>query len=426
MSFVPASIEISKNVSVEQREPRCNAGWITNESRRSWLNGNVQNALEGLAEAKQAFCGTRLCCRFMTTAWETEVSIMLRDFGRAGRLLRQETRGRADTELSTRDRTALTVLRAHLAFMTGDVESAITLTREGMAVAEHGGLRHWRPLGHALLATAALRKVDIAAAMTYVTRIGEDAILGRSLYVPGQCAWATALTYRAKHDIEGALRLTRELVEPGPTSRELLLAQPGAAPWLARFALSAGEPALAHRAMTSAVTLATRNPLIPTMTAAALHTRGVVEGGVEDLRRAADAHMDPWARASALEDIGTLLSGSRSRREHAAAVFAEAGAAYMAAGSLYDYSRTNSRIRDIGGITSAPSMWEEKHPEFSQLTRSEHAVARLVAQGMTNIQVARVLSLSRHTVAFHLRKVFRKLDVSSRVELARMWGTRDI
>ncbi|MGW0823497.1 helix-turn-helix domain-containing protein [Streptomyces sp. NPDC002845] len=52
------------------------------------------------------------------------------------------------------------------------------------------------------------------------------------------------------------------------------------------------------------------------------------------------------------------------------------------------------------------------------------ALPSLVARGMTNVQVARGLSLSRHTVAFHLRKVFRMLDVSSRVELAHMWGTR--
>ncbi|GHH85877.1 helix-turn-helix transcriptional regulator [Streptomyces capitiformicae] len=352
---------------------------------------------------------------------------MLRNFGRAGRLLEQEAPAHTAGEVPLRDRTVLAVLRAQLALTTGDVESAFALTVEGLAAAERDGLRQCHSPGQALLATAALRKVDIAAAMTHVTRIGEDAMLGRSLYVPGQCAWVTALAYRATHDIEGALRLTRELVEPGPVSRELLLAQPGAAPWLARFALGVGEPALAHRALTTVVTLAARNPFFPTVTAAALHTRGVVEAGVDDLRRAADAHADPWARASALEDIGTLLAASRTQRAHAADVLGEAGAAYLASGSLYDYMRTTSRIRELGGINGtnpAPPVREEQHPEFSQLTRSEQAVAKLVAQGMTNVQVARVLSLSRHTVAFHLRKIFRKLDVSSRVELAHMWGNR--
>jgi DNA-binding NarL/FixJ family response regulator len=44
----------------------------------------------------------------------------------------------------------------------------------------------------------------------------------------------------------------------------------------------------------------------------------------------------------------------------------------------------------------------------------------LVAQGLSNRQVASQVFLSVHTVAFHLRHVFWKLDVSSRVQLARL------
>ena len=39
--------------------------------------------------------------------------------------------------------------------------------------------------------------------------------------------------------------------------------------------------------------------------------------------------------------------------------------------------------------------------------------------GLTNRQVASRIFLSQHTVAFHLRKVFRKLGISSRLELVR-------
>jgi transcriptional regulator of acetoin/glycerol metabolism/DNA-binding CsgD family transcriptional regulator len=56
----------------------------------------------------------------------------------------------------------------------------------------------------------------------------------------------------------------------------------------------------------------------------------------------------------------------------------------------------------------------------TSLTPTELSVARLVAEGLTNRQVAANLYLSPHTVGFHLRQVFRKLEISSRVELARL------
>jgi DNA-binding CsgD family transcriptional regulator len=50
----------------------------------------------------------------------------------------------------------------------------------------------------------------------------------------------------------------------------------------------------------------------------------------------------------------------------------------------------------------------------------ERATARLVAEGLTNQRIADQLFTSTHTVAFHLRQVFRKLDIRSRVDLARI------
>jgi DNA-binding CsgD family transcriptional regulator len=55
---------------------------------------------------------------------------------------------------------------------------------------------------------------------------------------------------------------------------------------------------------------------------------------------------------------------------------------------------------------------------WAALTPSELKVAALVAQGLTNPQIAVRLFLSRSTVQTHLEHVFAKLDISSRVVLA--------
>jgi len=57
---------------------------------------------------------------------------------------------------------------------------------------------------------------------------------------------------------------------------------------------------------------------------------------------------------------------------------------------------------------------------WTTLTKAERTVAALVARGMTNRQVAGHLFISRHTVDAHLRHIFRKLDINSRIELTRI------
>jgi DNA-binding CsgD family transcriptional regulator len=56
---------------------------------------------------------------------------------------------------------------------------------------------------------------------------------------------------------------------------------------------------------------------------------------------------------------------------------------------------------------------------WASLTDTERGVAAVIAEGLTNREAAARLYLSRHTIDFHLRQIFRKLRIVSRVELTR-------
>lgn len=83
-------------------------------------------------------------------------------------------------------------------------------------------------------------------------------------------------------------------------------------------------------------------------------------------------------------------------------IFEEVGAPLWSA-------RARSAIGRIGG----------RAPTSSALTPTEEQVAGLVGEGRTNREVAETLVMSVHTVDAHLRRIYRKLQIRSRTELAR-------
>ena len=94
------------------------------------------------------------------------------------------------------------------------------------------------------------------------------------------------------------------------------------------------------------------------------------------------------------------------------------GAEFVGAIIRFDATRSPNLI-----VNQERPVTNRVRPTFgwASMTETERRVAELVAHGLSNREAASRLFLSRHTVDYHLRSIFRKIGVDSRVQLAALF-----
>ncbi|HEY9369544.1 helix-turn-helix transcriptional regulator, partial [Streptomyces sp.] len=116
----------------------------------------------------------------------------------------------------------------------------------------------------------------------------------------------------------------------------------------------------------------------------------------------------------------TLDEAEAVRAESVVRLGAQEAAAAAAAGAALPMEEAIAAVLTPLSCARFAREWDgPEHP----LTQRETEVAELVAAGLTNREIARRLGIAEWTAVNHLRKIMRKLDCSSRVQVAG-WMTR--
>lgn len=313
--------------------------------------------------------------------------------------------------------------RSSLLLGAGRLDDAKAEAEAGLLIAEQLSARQLMGPLLGVLIRVATRHDDLPTATTLLERASAEPDTG----VPSkELPWARALLQETTGDLAGALRTLDGLFSWSPGQLLLLTAEPEAAPALVRIARAADAGDLAAAAAAAAQALADANPGVVSLAGAAEHATGLLHDDPDRLAAAVKI-LQPGLRrlalAAALEDAGRaeLMAGER---ESGLRRLEESLELYVRYGARRDAARLQKRLREQGvrrqGLRTAGT------PDASgRLTPSELRVALLVAEGLSNRQVAERLYLSPHTVDSHLRHTFVKLGLRSRVELTRLMLAAD-
>jgi DNA-binding CsgD family transcriptional regulator len=187
-----------------------------------------------------------------------------------------------------------------------------------------------------------------------------------------------------------------------------------------RLAARAGDPDMARALAEHAAALATGSD-IPHRLANALYCHGLLDHDAPALLTAAERYGEasrPLLRAKALDAAAEefLASGERGQ---ARAAFTRAVELYVALGAAADVARLQATFREHGIRRGPRAKHRQAHSGWDSLTPTEAKIAAFVQEGLSNPEIAARLLLSRRTVATHVSHILKKLEVHSRIDIAR-------
>jgi DNA-binding CsgD family transcriptional regulator len=394
------------------------AGALVVRAAVSWDRGRTAEGLEFLREAaRHGTVASPDARQFQPRLALAAALVDLRRFDEAASVLRA-----ADIEALHGIPPAAVppILRSRMHLARGRLRDAAAEAEAALAGAGTLAAHSYTSVVHSLLGVIALRRGDLEAAARHIASRPAGVTHVAAAYARSETAFAEAQVTEARQGPGAALARIRDACADLPARRGLLLGDPAVSPWLVRTALTAGDHELAKRVAGVTGELAGDNPDVPALAAAAAHSLGLLRRDPARLARAAAQHPDPWARASAAEDLGVLLA-ARKEQERAVQHMGEALDGYGLTGAAIDLARVRRRLRRLGVRRRHWARSAEKASAgWDSLTETERVTSALVAQGLSNQQAADRMYVSVHTIAFHLRQIFRKLSIGSRVELARI------
>lgn len=278
-----------------------------------------------------------------------------------------------------------------------------------------------------LLSLVALQRGDVAGARQSLTGGFGPAGAEDERRVPSLLlvrGWVTA----AEGDLDEAVSLLSPLVMAGREERDPWPWKPGWLRMLAQLGMAAGAGGFTGEVVALAEIGAARNPGVPSLAGTALQLRGTTRRDLGLLRQAADVlarSPRPLLRAGGYEDLGFELV-ARDRRREAAALLDQSWDIYRAAGAAGPMMTLQDRMRKAG---FRRAQWQSAGPRpesgWAALTQAEIRVARLIGSGYTNKAASEALGISVNTTGTHLRSVFTKLGVRSRVQLSNAMHEED-
>jgi DNA-binding CsgD family transcriptional regulator len=196
-------------------------------------------------------------------------------------------------------------------------------------------------------------------------------------------------------------------------------------PPLIKAARATGDEALLHAVVTDAHLDAERSHAASGPAVArwcqALADRDPVE--LSAARADFEALERPREAALTAEDLGLVLA-EQGDRLAARDALVDAADRFEALGMRPALARVAEQLRLLGVRRGSRASRSRPATGWESLTPAELRVVELVASGLTNPQVAEHLFISRHTVVSHLKHVYAKLGLSSRVELVAAFTRR--
>jgi DNA-binding CsgD family transcriptional regulator len=400
----------------DERSAACRALLAMSEAEQ--MSGRLGHSLHRIEQALKLGVSARDDIPLIQPQWAHGRTLMLLDRLTEASASFEDGRREEERRGSGKTVTLGHACRASLMLQRGQLEQAWSEAQAGVESASV--LRTW---GAAAELSAVM--VEVSTLRAELDRAA-DLVRKTAFFDPqdtrGRLAlmWAIAHVEEERGEPRRAWTRVTTVIRLLPHRLQGFLADPLGGARLARLAITVGDRRGAFSAVNLSERLAALNRGVVTIEASAALARGMVHGeadrleeGVALLRSSDRPIALAWACEAASRQDGVLSNPARRRLMEQARVQYERVGATGCAAQMRDQLPSEPVPRAPDGAALQRAAWQS-------LTSAERRIADEVSRGLTNREVATCLFISQNTVESHLKHIYAKLGIHSRMQLAVM------